>query len=167
MEVVCCCDLMELWLMLLSFADTLTDFLYFDKLYGGDEVSEGVAFIVLTFALFGLVGMLIGPTSQIGLTMAVLLEDVPQIIATTAIEAYVVGGDIKKWTSFAIASYVFSVIALQQKFVKIGYAPSLRRTQTSEDDKPDIFWVIFCSLLAVIATLSVAWIVAGIVIAVS
>ncbi|CAM9371295.1 unnamed protein product [Ascophyllum nodosum] len=159
-----CCNWVEFWITILSFADALTDFLYFDKLYYSDEVSQGVAFIVLPFAVFGVVGMLVGPSSQIGLMTAVLLEDVPQIIATTAIEAYLVQGRIALWTPEAKATYVFSILSLQQKFFKIGFAPSVRRPVANPERKPNPIWVFFCSLMAVVASLLVAWGVAVIVI---
>eukprot|EP00752_Nemacystus_decipiens_P001883 g1814.t1 len=115
----------ELWILALTIADIVSDFLYFEELYNENQVPDGVAFAVLGFGLVGLVSFLIGlqtPFSSCGIAASILFEDVPIIITTTAIQAYLVGYDVREWHAVAIVSYIFSLFAMQQKAMKLGLA---------------------------------------------
>lgn len=149
-----CCK--DLWIMGISIADTVSDFIYFEQLLSEDEVHDGVAFAVLFFAIVGLVSMLTGPSTACGLATSILFEDFPQIIITTSVQAYLIGAEFGDWGSVAVSSYVFSLLAMGLKVMKLG----------ASDDE----WVqrhlgpekaccqVFCAAIATIAiTLGVSW----------
>ncbi|CBJ29053.1 expressed unknown protein [Ectocarpus siliculosus] len=158
-----CCN--ETWILALSVADILSDFLYFEELYTENNVPDGVAFAVLGFAIVGLMSFLSGPFSDIGTAVSISFEDFPIIIITTAIQAYLAGADVREWHAVAIVSYVFSMFAMQQKVMKLGLVKSIRdilNPRAEEERQAEIgpcyWWVVFVRSLAAVAfTVLLAW----------
>lgn len=142
----------------------VSDFTYFGEIYATDEVDDLVAYALLAFALCGLVVMLVGPPTRCGHASGVILEDIPMIIATTAIEAYIVGANVTEWSTEGVVSYIFSLFALQQKLMYLGYAPVRRGQVRNEGEKPGVFDVLLFSFFVAGAALAVAWIVAAFII---
>eukprot|EP00903_Cladosiphon_okamuranus_P008096 g7805.t1 len=157
----------EFWIFALAVADIVSDFLYFEELYVENKVPAGVAFAVLGFGLVGLVSFLIGlqtPYSSCGIAASILFEDVPIIVVTTAIQAYLVGYDVREWHPIAIVSYVFSLFAMQQKAMKLGLAKDVtdvinnRVAERQGEIGPCFWWVVLLrSIGAVILALLLSW----------
>lgn len=83
---------------------------------------------------------------------------------TTAIQAYLVGHDVREWNAIAIVSYVFSLFAMQQKAMKLGLAKDVddilnnRVADRAGEIGPCFWWVVFMrSLGAVALALLLAW----------
>ncbi|CAM9300504.1 unnamed protein product [Pylaiella littoralis] len=160
-----CCS--AVWILVLTLADILSDFLYFEELYSENKVPDGVAFAVLAFALIGLVTFMVGLNSQfatLGIAVSILFEDIPIIVATTAIQAYLVGVDVREWHPVAIVSYVFSLFAMQQKTVKLGLAGDMHdilnnRVADRELEVGPCFWwvVVLRSIAAVALAVAFSW----------
>lgn len=149
-----CCK--DLWITGMSIADTVSDFIYFEQLLSGDEVPDGVAFAVLFFAIVGLVSMLTGPSQACGLATSIFVEDCPQIIITTSVQAYLVGAELGEWGSVAVVSYVFSLVAMGLKVMKLGASEDERVQRHLASEKACC--QVFCAAIAVISiTLGVSW----------
>ena len=149
-----CCK--DLWITGISIADTVSDFIYFEQLLSDDEIHDGVAFAVLFFAIVGLVSMLTGPSAACGLATSISLEDFPQIIITTAVQAYLVGADLGEWGSVAVSSYIFSLVAMGLKVMKLGASEDERVERYLGPEKACC--QVFCAATAIISiTLGVSW----------
>lgn len=149
-----CCK--DLWITGISIADTVSDFIYFEQLLSEDEVHDGVAFAVLFFAIVGLVSMLTGPSTDCGLATSIFFEDFPQIIITTSVQAYLIGPEFSDWGSVAVSSYVFSLLAMGLKVMKLGASDDERVQRHLGPEKACC--QVFCAAIAIIAiTLGVSW----------
>eukprot|EP00903_Cladosiphon_okamuranus_P008097 g7805.t2 len=91
-------------------------------------------------------------------------KDVPIIVVTTAIQAYLVGYDVREWHPIAIVSYVFSLFAMQQKAMKLGLAKDVtdvinnRVAERQGEIGPCFWWVVLLrSIGAVILALLLSW----------
>lgn len=91
------CSIGGLWVIALSLADTISDFIYFGEVLADDRISDAAAYAVLACAMVGLVTLMAaGPAADCALTTSLLLEDFPQVVVTTCIESYRVGADISQ-----------------------------------------------------------------------
>ena len=142
----------------------VSDFTYFGELYESDDVIDVVAYVVLAFALFGLVSLLVSPPTMCGHAAGVILEDIPMTIVTTAIQARIVGAKVTEWSMEAQVSYIFSVFAIQQKLMYAGYAPYRRHQTRGGREKPRFCDVLLCSIFVTLIALALAWIAAAIII---
>lgn len=91
-------------------------------------------------------------------------QDVPIIITTTAIQAYLAGYDVRQWHAIAIVSYVFSLFAMQQKAMKLGLAKNVddvlnnRVAERHREIGPCFWWVVLLrSIGAVMLALILSW----------
>lgn len=91
-------------------------------------------------------------------------QDVPIIVVTTAIQAYLAGYDVREWHAIAIVSYIFSLFAMQQKAMKLGLAKDVddvlnnRVAERQQEIGPCFWWVVVLrSLGAVALALILAW----------
>ncbi|CAM9978432.1 unnamed protein product [Scytosiphon promiscuus] len=158
----------QVWVVALTVADIISDFLYFEELYSENKVPDGVAFAVLAFAIVGLVCFMTGPYATCGVAVAVLFEDIPVITTTILVQAYLAGADISQWHAVAIVSIVFSMFAMQQKLMELGL---VRNVQDVLNPRPEAdriaevgrcyWWVVFFRSLAMVAvTVMLAWLIA-------
>ena len=138
----------------------MSDFVYFDQLLGDDEVHDGVAFAVLFFAIVGLVSMLTGPSTACGLATSIFAEDFPQIIITTSVQAYLVGADIGEWGSVAVSSYIFSLVAMGLKVMKLGASDDERVERYRGQEEKGCCRVTGAAVAILCVTLGVSWTVA-------
>lgn len=101
---------------------------------------------------------------RISAANATAMQDFPIIVETTAIQAYLVGYDVREWHPIAVVSYVFSLFAMQQKAMKLGLAKGVddvlnnRVAERHGEIGPCFWWVVLLrSIGAIMLALLLAW----------
>lgn len=99
-------------------------------------------------------------------------QDVPIIITTILVQAYLAGADVGEWHAVAIVSIVFSMFAMQQKLMELGLVRCVQDVLNPRPEAdlvaeigPCYWWVVFFRSLAMVAiTVMLAWLIATFII---
>ncbi|CAN0334661.1 unnamed protein product, partial [Hapterophycus canaliculatus] len=99
-------------------------------------------------------------------------QDVPVIVTTILVQAYLAGADVSEWHAVAIVSIVFSMFAMHQKLMDLGLVRSVQDVLNPRPEADLVaeigrcyWWVVFFRSVAMVAiTVMAAWLVATFII---